>query len=230
LERGRTSWCALLDAVRLGPADDATAVTAAQLREVVERLTAAGHFKEGDPDILIVMDSGYDVPRLAFQLDDLPVELVGRLRSDRVMLRDAGEPRSGPKGGRPRKHGTAFTLAKSDSWHLSEVTTHTDTTRYGKAEARAWDRMHPRLTHRGPWLDHEGELPLLHGTLIRLKVEHLPGERDAKPLWLWSSLTGADAGHVDLAGCLKFCAESVCAGSWIDGVLTARPRRVLYRR
>ena len=35
LEPGRTSWTAPLDAVRLGPADDATAVTAAQIREVV---------------------------------------------------------------------------------------------------------------------------------------------------------------------------------------------------
>ena len=52
--------------------------------------------------------------------------------------------------------------------------------------------MHPRLTHRGPWLDHEGELPIIHGTLIRLKVEHLPGDRDPKPVWLWSSGTGAD--------------------------------------
>src|SRR3954447_15534909 len=32
LEPGRTSWTALLDAVRLGPANDATAATAAQLR------------------------------------------------------------------------------------------------------------------------------------------------------------------------------------------------------
>ncbi len=43
LESGRTSWTALLDAVRLTPADDATAITAAQLREVVQRLIAAGH-------------------------------------------------------------------------------------------------------------------------------------------------------------------------------------------
>ncbi len=34
LEPGRTSWTLPLDAVRLGPADDATAVTAAQVREV----------------------------------------------------------------------------------------------------------------------------------------------------------------------------------------------------
>jgi hypothetical protein len=43
----------------LGPADDASAVTAAQLREVVTRLVHAGQWRPGDPDILIVMDSGY---------------------------------------------------------------------------------------------------------------------------------------------------------------------------
>lgn len=42
LETGRTSWTAILDAVRLGPADDTTAVTAAQLREVVGRIIDAG--------------------------------------------------------------------------------------------------------------------------------------------------------------------------------------------
>src|SRR3954447_15105974 len=35
LESGPTSWTALLDAIRLGPAEDATAVTADQLRAVV---------------------------------------------------------------------------------------------------------------------------------------------------------------------------------------------------
>jgi hypothetical protein len=46
-ERGRTSWTAALDAVRLGPDDDETAVTAAQVREVVTRLTEAGHWRQG---------------------------------------------------------------------------------------------------------------------------------------------------------------------------------------
>jgi hypothetical protein len=45
------------------------------------------------------------------------------------------------------------------------------------------------------WIDHDGDLPLLHGTLIRLEVDHLPGERDPKPLWLWSSRTGASPGR-----------------------------------
>lgn len=197
LETGRTSWTAMLDAIRLGPADDATAVTAAQLREVVTRLITAGQWKPGDQDILVVMDSGYDVTRLAYVLADLPVELVGRLRSDRVMLRDAGPRRSGPRGGQPRKHGGVLTFSKPASWHTPDQATTARTTRYGKADALAWDRMHPRLQARGPWLDHCGELPLIHGTLIRLKVEHLPGDRDPKPVWLWSSATGMTSADVD---------------------------------
>ncbi|WP_330351625.1 transposase [Streptomyces sp. NBC_00582] len=47
LEPGATSWTAILNAVRLGPADDATAVTAAQRRGVVERLLAAGQWQAG---------------------------------------------------------------------------------------------------------------------------------------------------------------------------------------
>ena len=34
--------------------------------------------------------------------------------------------------------------------------------------------------------------------LIRLQVEHLPGDRDPKPVWLWSSVTDANAELIDL--------------------------------
>ena len=60
-----------------GPADDATEVTAAQLRDVVTRIIAAGQWKPGDPDILAVFDAGYDLTRLAWLLRDLPVEIAG---------------------------------------------------------------------------------------------------------------------------------------------------------
>ena len=55
----------MLDAVRLGPDDDEAEVTAAQVREVVTRLIEAGHWREGDPPILVVFDAGYDMMRLA---------------------------------------------------------------------------------------------------------------------------------------------------------------------
>ena len=104
LEPGRTSWTAVLDAIRLGPDDDETEVTAAQVREVVARLIEAGHWREGDLPVLVVFDAGYDVTRLAWLLADLPVELLGRLRSDRVMWLPA-PPRQPGTNGRPRKHG-----------------------------------------------------------------------------------------------------------------------------
>ncbi len=101
-----------------------------------------------------------------------------------------GPARSGPRGGRPRRHGGVLTFKKPDSRHEPDVTTATDPTRYGTATATARDRMHPRLTHRGPRLNHATkELPVLHGTLIHLKVERLPDDRDPKPAWPWRSAT-----------------------------------------
>lgn len=196
LETGRTSWTAMLDIQRLGPADDATAITATQLRSVVDRLIAAGHWRPGEPEILIVADAGYDITRLAFVLADLPVILLGRLRSDRV-LRLPAPPRRPGTNGRPPKHGGEFALSRPDTWPPSQHTTHTLTTRYGAAIARSWDRLHPRLTHRTCWLEHHGELPIIAGTLIRLQVDHLPGDRDPKPVWLWCSATDATPVDVD---------------------------------
>lgn len=45
---GATSWTPMLDVVRLGPEDDATAVTAAQFSAVAERPVAAGQWVPGD--------------------------------------------------------------------------------------------------------------------------------------------------------------------------------------
>jgi DDE superfamily endonuclease len=196
LEPGRTSWTSVLDAIRLGPDDDETEVTAAQVREVVTRLAAAGHWREGDPRILVVFDAGYDVARLAWLLADLPVELLGRLRAGRVMWLPAPPRRPGTNG-RPRKHGRELALSGPAACPDPQVTTSTTTSRYGTAVAAAWDRVHPRLTRRAAWLDHDGPLPVIEGTLIRLQVDHLPGDRDPKPVWLWWSRAGAAPADVD---------------------------------
>ena len=182
--------------MRLGPADDATAVTAAQIREVVTGLIEAGHWTGGDPGIMVVFDAGYDLTRLAWLLADLPVEVLGRLRSDRVMYFPA-PPREPGANGRPSRHGAALRLADPASWPAPAVTTVTGTTRYGTAAAAAWGRLHQQLASRAGWENHHGELPVIEGTLIRLRVDHLPGDRSPEPLWLWSSRAGASAGAVD---------------------------------
>jgi hypothetical protein len=196
LEPGRTSWTALLDAVRLGRGDDETAVTAGQVRQVVARLVEAGHWREGDPDILLVLDAGYDVTRLAFLLADLPVQLLGRMRADRVLCFPA-PPRPADAVGRPARHGRAFAFAEPATWPDPHVRTATETTRYGTARAQAWARLHPQLTRRGGWQDHTGQLPLIEGTVIRLTVDHLPGDRHPTPIWLWWSHTDPAPAEVD---------------------------------
>ena len=40
-------------------------------------------------------------------------------------------------------------------------------------------------------------LPVIEGTLIRLQVDHLPGDRNPKPVWLRWSATSAVPADVD---------------------------------
>ena len=196
LEPGRTSWTRLLDAIRLGPDDDLATVTAVQVREVIGRIIAAGHWRDGDPDIMVIFDAGYEPARLAWLLRDLPVQVLGRLGSNRV-LRQAPPPRQPGQRGAPVRHGRELKLSDQATHHAPDVTTLTQTTRYGLATARAWHRMHPELKARGAWEGHQGKLPVIEGTLIKLTVDHLPHDRDPKPVWLWTSRPDADPGETD---------------------------------
>lgn len=196
LEPGRSSWTAPLDAQRLAPGDDAAAVTATQLRDLVQRLIHAGQWQTGDPDVLVVADAGYDAPRLAFLLQDLPVQILARMRSDRV-LRRACPPRLPGTMGRPPRHGGEFVFGQPDTWGIPDAATVTETRLYGTATARSWDRLHPKLTHRSSWTAEAGTLPVIEGTVIHLKVDHLPSGATPKPVWLWWSATDATPADVD---------------------------------
>jgi hypothetical protein len=196
LETGPTSWTAMLDATRLGPDDDLTTVTATQLRSVIGRLTHAGHHCQGDPEVLVVLDAGYDVVRLAWLLQDLPVSLVGRVRSDRVFHAPAGQ-RQGPTKGRPPRHGARLKLNDRSTWPAPDHETTNTTERYGTARTVTFERMHQRVTARAGWEQHPGQLPVIEGTLLQLTVDRLPGDRDPKPVWLWSSTTATTSADID---------------------------------
>jgi DDE superfamily endonuclease len=185
LEPGRSSWTAPLDFQRLAPGDDAATVTAAQLRDLLVRLIAAGQWQPADPDILVIADAGYDGPRLAWLLRDLPVQVLTRLRSDRV-LRRAAPPRDPSFIGRPPRHGGEFIFADPASWGDPDVATTTQTRLYGTATVQAWDRLHPRLTRRSAWTGSD-DLPIIAGTVIHLQVDRLPSGATPKPVWLWYS-------------------------------------------
>jgi hypothetical protein len=184
LQSGRSSFTALLDAVRLVPGQDATEVTAEQIRAVCGRLQAAGQWATGDPPVLVVLDAGYDVVRLAFLLTDLPVRLLGRVRADRVFY----APVDGYAGtGRPGRHGAAMKLDDPTTWPTPAQTVTSAHDRYGNATVSAWGRYHPRLHRRAGWATHTGALPIVEGALILVRVDRLPGDRAPKPLWLWHS-------------------------------------------
>ncbi|MFF8017845.1 transposase [Streptomyces sp. NPDC007929] len=140
LETGRSSWTAPLDALWLRPGDDLAAVTADQVRDLVGRLITAGQWHEGAPPLMwIVIDAGYDVMRLSYLLR-LPAELLGRLRSDRVMRRPASSReeyyRAHPRGGHPPRHGSEFIFKDVRTWGAPDAETKTVTTRYGTAHAQ----------------------------------------------------------------------------------------------
>jgi hypothetical protein len=195
LAPGATSWTAPLDAVRLGRDDDATEVTAAQLREVAGRLAAAGAWKQGDPDIIVVLDCGYDVIRLAWLLADLPVVLCARLRCNRVFYR-VPPPKPPGMPGRAREHGDPLRFADEKTWAGPSATGCADTTRYGTVQVAAWNRMHPKLCKDAAWEHHPGKIPIIAGTLIQLRPSRLPGYRELKPLWLWASAPSAGPGEI----------------------------------
>lgn len=106
-------------------------------------------------------------------------------------------PRQTGQAGRRARHGAAFKFSDSATWPEPAQATTTETSRYGTAEAACWDRLHPRLTHRSAWADHDGDVPILDGTVIRLHVERLPGDGQPKPVWLWFSGTDIDHEQLD---------------------------------
>ena len=108
-------------------------------------------------------------------------------------------PQQSAACGRPARHGPELRLDGKKPWPAPAVTTVTETARYGTATATARGRMHQRLARQRQWKDHPGELPVIEGTLIRLAVDRLPGDRDPEPLWLWTTAAIASADALDRA-------------------------------
>jgi hypothetical protein len=185
--------------VRIGPDDDETDVAAAQLREVAGRLAEAGHWRPGDPDIVIVLDSGYNPARLAWLLADLPVLLVARVRASRVFYGRV-PPRAPGAPGRPPRHGTPVRCGDPATWAGAAVTADARSPRYGPLAVTAWHRVHQKLDRRASgWEHHQGTLPVIEGTLIRLAaIRQAPGCQPLEPMWLWSPHPRASAEEITL--------------------------------
>lgn len=173
--RVKDSWVAPVDVRRVGSADNANQIAAAQIGDLTRRLR--GYPATAPVPVLFLLDVGYCPIYLTQQLPQGAQVLV-RLRGDRVFFA-AAPPRTLATIGRPRKHGARFALDEPDTWgppHAQQTLTHPDGTR---VRARAWHGMHPAPRQRRRW---EGT-GIVEGTLIRR--ERTSPDGHTQVWWLW---------------------------------------------
>lgn len=178
------SWTAPVDVTRIRPSQDATTVTIDQMRALVRRLP-------GDAAVpMAVLDAGYDPIAISHGLKNERVQVLVRIRGDRVFFADPPARRAGARG-RTRRHGTRLKCSDRRTQRSPDATLVANDSRYGTVKVAAWHDRHPRLSGRGRWGEEE-VLPIVAGSVIRVEVEHLPKAAAGakKTLWLWWSGPG----------------------------------------
>lgn len=177
------SWTAAADIRRIHPAESTVAATVAQIRGLLGRLPATGEVP------LFVFDAGYDPIALSYELASDRAGVLVRIKSDRVFHGRPGDRDAhGRRPGRPLRHGRRFACGDPATWGEPEDHLTTGDARYGTVTARAWSRLHPKLTRRGHWAGHPGLPPIVEGTVIRIDVSRLPrpsSRAGSTTLWLW---------------------------------------------
>ena len=154
---------------------------------------------------LFVFDAGYDSVQLTQGLENLPIAVLVRLRSDRCFDADPPPTAPSPKGGRPRKHGAKFTGKDSTPWpsptaeHLTRGGAIWDGARAGvgwaasQAAGASWPRITQdaadRARHGGP---RRGQ-PLAGSVVSTADALALVGRSggSAYPRRTWASLRAA---------------------------------------
>jgi DDE superfamily endonuclease len=98
-----SSWTAPLRMRRIIPGENLNAVAAEQIRSWLRQAPVAPEA----PAPIFSFDAGYDAVQLSLALADAPVGLLVRLRAGRCFYAD---PTAQPATGRPRRHGTKWSI------------------------------------------------------------------------------------------------------------------------
>lgn len=189
LEWGRSSWTLPVDARRIAEGACPVTLTADQIRDLAGRLGRQS--TAGRPAPLFVLDQGYAAAALTHALDGLEVQMLVRIAGDRVFYDGRPGPRK-PGPGRNGVHGRRFELdAKVNLRRPDQMLIVPDTANYGRAEVRAWHRMHQRCSAVAT---SPASAPrcspgcIIEGTIIEVRVERLPdGRSPHRTMWLWHS-------------------------------------------
>jgi hypothetical protein len=193
---GACSWVDPVEVRRIAPGVDHTQVLIAQVEAVLEDLAAGGGAGSVPP--LVMFDAGYPAARVAYGLAGRAVQVLGRVRADRVFYFPAGP--SGAGRGRPPRHEVRFACADPATDPEPDQRIAACSQRYGRIEVCAWRGLHQALARTGVWAGYPAgqELPILPGTLIRIVVERLAHDGAPKPMWLWHAAPPGTQVQVDL--------------------------------
>jgi hypothetical protein len=188
------SWTMPMDVRRVPTCGNANEIAAGQIGDLLGRLEEAGPDPQGGPPAgqappLFVLDIGYCPIYLTQRLAAERVQILVRLRSDRVFF-GATPPRVPGKGGAPKKHGPRFALDEPGTWGEPDEQVRIACPDGSRVVTRAWHRKHPEPRPRRKW---EG-VGIVEGTLIRREQTSADGH--VQTWWLWWS---GPAGSFDLA-------------------------------
>jgi DDE superfamily endonuclease len=183
-----TGWIRPLDTERRGPsAGTPTVVAIGMLRGALVRRPAEA------PRPVCALDSGYDPVQLTRA--ELPLDLLVRLRSNRVFYRAPG-PYQGR--GAPRKYGAVFRLADPGTHGAPDASVTLADSQCGRVQIDAWRDLRARGAAAAPF------------TIVRVQLERLP-RRTKPPAPLWLAWIGgalpADLGDLWRNYLLRFTVE-----------------------
>jgi hypothetical protein len=198
LEWGASSWTALMDTQRLDPGADLSMAVVDQVGRVCTQMDPK--VLAGRPATVAAFDSGYDPTRITYlaRQAGLPVQVLARVRAKRVFYSSPPPAPARPTGGRTRLHGDRFVLADPATHPAPEQSVSAEHPRYGKVRIDAWHGLHQKLVRQNQWADHDGPLPIVAGTLIRVQADRLPGNRHPDPIWLFHTAPAGTDFDLDL--------------------------------
>lgn len=133
-----TRWVLPLMHERIGPDEKAPQVAARQLKTLVEALR-----RRGWPRALALFDSQYGCAPFLKATSEVAVDLLFRLRSNRVVW---GVPPPYSGRGKPCTHGHKFKLNAPETWPEPDEVLFVEDAKLGRVEIRCWRRWHFRKT------------------------------------------------------------------------------------
>jgi len=154
-----------MDVRRVHPEEDENDIAAEQVRDLLGRVPCRNAAAP-----LFVFDAGYVPVKLQRGLDELPLQLLVRLHSNRVFYADPETPEKRPVG-RPYRHGAKFDFHDPETWPDPTHEHHCETEdKRGKYNAGKRPSEHG-ISENGFLTDHGGSIALNVFELERMDEE-----------------------------------------------------------